>query len=163
MKEDEEFGEYAQPKMYSYFAEVFKQTPVRNWLDWSDETEKFNHAENLKEFYGWIVPHGEEGESAKLSEAKSVRALSQIITDDAALTILRSAEGTLPRALARYEMDHPEDWYPKVIAANTAIKSLTPDMLRSMDGATLQALRDLQQRIQQALEDRDKLSEKTAS
>lgn len=163
MKEDEEFGESAQPKMYSYFEEVFKQAVVRNWLDWNDEIERFSRTDNVKEFYSWIVPHGDDGESAKLSEAKSVRALSQIIGDDAALTILRSTDGTLPRALARYEMDHPEDWYPKVVAANTAIKSLTPDMLRSMDETTLQALRDLRQRIQQALEDRDKLSDRKSS
>ena len=73
------------------------------------------------------------------------------------MNILRSPEGSLNRALARYEVDHPEDWYPKVLAAISAVRSLTPDMLRDMDEATLKNLIDLKQRIEQALKDRESL------
>lgn len=157
MKSDEEFGEYSQPRMYSYFEEVQKRGNLRNWLGWSDEKEKFCVEDRLKEFYGWIVPHGEDNQTAKLPESKSVRELSQIISDEGALNILRSPEGTLSRALARYEIHHPEDWYPKVLAAEAAIKSLTPDMLRSIDEVTLKSLQDFRERIEQALQDREKL------
>jgi len=157
MNDDEEYGEYAQPKMYSYFEEIFKRPNVRSWLNWSDEEEKFNNQENLAEFYSWMIPQGEDNSSPKLPEAKSVRDLSQIISDDNALNILRSPEGSLSRAIARYEVDHPEDWFPKVIAASTAIRSLTPDMLRDMDAATLTTLQELHSRIDQALKDRDRL------
>jgi hypothetical protein len=34
MKADEEFGENAEPKMYSYFEEIFKRPNVRAWLAW---------------------------------------------------------------------------------------------------------------------------------
>jgi hypothetical protein len=60
----------------------------------------------------------------------------------------------LSRALARYQVDHPEDWYPKVQAATFAIKSLTPDILRNMDDPTLNAISELHERIGQALKDR---------
>ena len=158
MKCDEEFGERADSSKYSFFEEVFKRPNVRSWLGWNEEQERFINEENLKEFYGWIVPQ-DEGDNiqVKLPQALSVRDLSQIITDESALNILRSPEGTLNRALARYEVDHPEDWYPKITSATSAIKSLTPEMLRTMDDETIRALKDLQNRITQALTDRDLL------
>lgn len=156
---DEEYGEFAEPKMYSYFEEIFKRPAVRGWLNWNDEKERFCNAERLHEFYSWMLPGGEEGtEPPKLSEAKSVRDLAEILDDEAALNVLRSPEGTLTRALARYQIDHPEDWYPKILAAEAALKSLTPDMLRKMDGPTIEGMKELAQRIAQALEDRTKLS-----
>lgn len=159
MVADEEYGEFAEPKMYSYFEEIFKRPAVRGWLNWSDEKERFCDTERLHEFYGWMLPGGEEGtDSPKLPEAKSVRDLSEILDDEAALNVLRSPEGTLTRALARYQVDHPEDWYPKILAAEAALKSLTPDMLRKMDEPTIVSLQELSQRIAQALEDREKLS-----
>lgn len=157
MKSDEEFGEYAEPRMYSYFEEVFKRSNVRTWLAWSDDKESFVENERLREFYSWMVPRGEDNTPAKLPEAKSVRDLSEILSDENALNVLRSPEGNLSRALARYEVDHPEDWYPKILAATSAMKSLTPDMLRSMDEGTLANLQELKQRIDQAFKDRASL------
>lgn len=158
MKSDEEFGEYAEPRMYSYFEEIFKRANVKNWLDWSDEKEQFCAEERVREFYSWMVPQGEDQlAEPKLPESKSVRDLSQILADENALNILRLPDGTLTRALARFEYDHPEDWYPKVVAATAAIKSLTPDMLRELDKTTLTSLDELKQRIEQAFKDRESL------
>ena len=158
MKADEEFGEFSDPRMYSYFEEVFKRPAVKNWLEWSDEKGCFLKTDHLAEFYSWMIPPREEDESVhKLPEAKSVRELAEIVEDDSALNVLRSADGTLNRALARYELDHPEDWYPKITAATGALKTLTPQLLRSMDEVTLASLEELQAQIQQALDDRSKL------
>ena len=159
MKNDEEFGEHAAPRMYSYFEEVFKRTNVRGWLGWNDEAEGFTAEERRNEFYSWIIP-GADGDAAKLPEAKSVRELSSIIEDDSAMKIFKSTDGTLSRALARFEIDHPEDWFPKITAATSAIKSLTPEKLRGMDESTLSSLIELKQKIDQALEDRLRLTDK---
>lgn len=155
MKADEEFGEATDPRMYSYFEEIFKRPDVKTWLEWSDDEEQFTQSERLSEFYSWIVPSGEDGNgSPKLPEAKNVRDLASIVQDENALSVLRGADGSISRALARYQVDHPEDWYPKVMAATAALKMLTPDMLREMDQPTLTSLNDLYNRIAQALKDR---------
>lgn len=158
MKSDEEFGEHAEPRMYSFFEEVLKRPTMKSWLGWSDEAERFTNADRLHEFYSWIVPGAEEGASPKLTEAKSVRDLAVILDDENALNILRGADGTLSRALARYEVDHPEDWFPKVASAMAALKALTPDVLRKMDEATAASLRELQERVSQVLHDRELLT-----
>lgn len=155
MKKDDEFGERAEPRMYSYFEEVFRRPNVRAWLSWSDEEQGFADEDRRKEFYSWITA-GEDGAS-KLPESKSVRDLSGIIEDDNAMSILRSADGTLTRAMARFEVDHPEDWYPKVTAATSAIRSLTPEMLRGLDEQTISTLEQLAEKISQALRDRKSL------
>lgn len=158
MKADEEFGEATEPRMYSYYEEVFKRPDVKSWLGWSDEEERFTNSELVSEFYSWIVPGGEDGrDSPKLPEAKNVRDLASIVLDDNALSVLRGPDGSISRALARYQIDHPEDWYPKVMAATAALKTLTPDMLRKMDKPTLDSLSDLRERIEQALKDRSQL------
>ena len=155
MKSDEEFGEFAVPRMYSYFEESFKRPDVKTWLVWDDDKESFINEDNLKEFYSWMIPASDtEDGSPKLPEAKSVRDLGIIIKDEQALNVFRSADGSLTRALARYEVDHPEEWFPKVVAASNAVKSLTPDMLRKMDEPSIAALEKLKANIIQALKDR---------
>lgn len=159
MKSDEEFGEFTDPRMYSYFEEVFKRPSVKNWLAWSDEASRFENTDRLHEFYGWMIPPRDDDEGEhKLPEARSVRVLSEIIEDESALNVLRAPDGSLTRALARYEVDHPEDWYPKITAATGALQSLTPKILREMDEATLEALIELQGQIGQALKDRKSLT-----
>lgn len=157
MKADEEFGEFTDPRMYSYFEEVFKRPTVRNWLDWSDEESKFKESDRLSEFYSWMIPPTDPDVRHKLPQANSVRDLAGVIEDEGALNVLRGADGSLDRALARYELDNPEDWYPKVTAATGALKTLTPEMLRNMDTITLQSLEELLGQINQALSDREKL------
>lgn len=153
MKSDDEFGDHAEPKMYSFFEEVFKRPGVKDWLEWSDDKGRFVNSANLREFYSWITP-GEDSSPPKLGEARSVRELGDIVKDENALNVLRSADGSLSRALAKYEIDHPADWYPKIVAAETALKALTPEMLRRMDAESVKSLADLKEAIAQALKDR---------
>ena len=139
MKNDEEYGDHAEPKMYTYFDEIFRRANLRTWLDWSDDKEQFCADQRLREFYSWMIPQGDDN-VAKLPESRSIRELSEIVEDDDAMRVFRAPDGTLERAQARYEVDHPADWYPKVLAAASAIRSLTPDTLRHLDQTTLDSL-----------------------
>ena len=157
MRADEEFGEFATPKMYSYFEEAFKRPDVKEWLNWGDESEHFDHEEHLKEFYSWMVPSDDGDGSPKLPESKSVRDLGIIVKDEQALNVFRSPDGSLSRAIAKFQIDHPEDWFPKVLQASDAIKGLTPDKLRKMNEHSIEALKNLTETINQALKDRQAL------
>ncbi|EPN1630654.1 hypothetical protein ACTV2D_000107 [Cronobacter dublinensis] len=156
MKQDEEFGEYAQPKMYSFFEEIFKKANLKSWLEWNDEKGKFLNEERLGEFYGWIVNIDGEDE-AKITSAIQVRELAAIIADDSALNILRAPDGTLSRAIARYEIEHPQEWLPKINSAFVALRSLTPELIRAMTENELKTLVDLQSLISSRLNDRELL------
>jgi hypothetical protein len=153
MHQDEEYGDSATPKLYSYFEEVLKKPTIKLWLGWSDTTNQFENKDRLLEFYSWIIPT-EDSESPKLPKAISVRDLGTIIQDDNVMQTFRSPNGTLVHALAKYEVDHPEEWSPKISAANSALKSLTPDKLRKMDDTARQAIESLKDTIEQVLKDR---------
>ena len=58
MKSSEEFGEATDPRMYSYFEEIFKRPDVKTWLVWSDEAEEFTQLERINEFGAIIVSCG---------------------------------------------------------------------------------------------------------
>lgn len=160
MKADEEYGEFAIPKKYSYFEELFKRPNVKLWLNWDDTQRKFVNPD-VKEFYSWVVGEiGDDGEPAapKLPEAKSIRELSKIIDDKAAMNVFRGPDGTLTRALAKYEIEHPEDWKPVISSAEITLTSLTPDVLKKFSADELDLLRNLKTRIDTVVEDYKKLT-----
>ena len=160
MGADEEYGEYAQPNLYSYFEEVFKRTNVRDWLGWSDEQRRFTNGPAIREFYGWMVGEpAEDGElgQRKLPEAKSVRELGSIIDDRTAMAVFRSSGGSLTKAQARFEAEHPQEWLPAVLDAERILGALSPDILRSLTPEQLAAVQALRGRVNQVLLDRDRL------
>lgn len=162
MKLDEEYGEFAEPNKYSYFEELFKRPNVRNKLQWDDLEKKFKNEEFLREFYSWMVGEIQEnGEPAdpKLPEAKSIRDLSKIFDDKAAMSVFRGPEGTLTRALAKYEVEHPEDWRPVVTGAELVLAGLTPDTLRMFTTEDVSTLNKLSERITSVLSDHAKLTQ----
>lgn len=160
MGADEDFSEHVDPKLYSYFEEVFKRPNVKDWLGWSDAERRFTNQANLREFYGWMLgesnDEGELGEP-KLPEAKSVRELGLIIDDISAMAVFRSAGGSLTRALARYEAEHPEDWKPIIKQAEIVLGALSPDTLRALNEDDLGQISNLKQRIESVQADIAKL------
>ena len=160
MKDDEEFQEFAEPRLYSYFEEIFKKPDVRIWLDWNDNERKFKNAAGIREMYSWIVGEtNDDGElnTPKLPEAKSIREFSPLLNDPTAMAVFRAPNGTLTRALARYEADHPEDWQPIITKAGSILGNLSPDTLRALSQDEVEVLEGLKSRIDKVLADRLKL------
>jgi hypothetical protein len=153
MKQDEEFGECASPKLYSYFEEIIKKPVLRTWLGWSDSNESFENLNNLHEFYSWIVPN-EDDESVKISMAIHVRELASIIADEDSMSILRSPSGTLTRALANYEVEHPQSWLPKIGSATKALRALSTEVVRTLPDDSLEKLEELRLQIESTIRDR---------
>lgn len=161
MKSDEEFGEYAEPKLYSFFEEIFKKPDIREWLTWNDNERKFTNAAKLREMYSWIIGEPDDDgnlKEAKLPEAKSIRELSPIISDETALTVFRAPNGTLLRARARYDADHPEDWHPTIINAESILTNLSAEAIKQLTPPEIDSLNKLKLRIETVLSYRDKLS-----
>jgi len=160
MRADEEYGEFVDPRHYSYFEEVFKSPAVKDWLAWSDDQRQFTNNQHVKEFYSWMMgelaDNGDLGE-AKLPEAKSVRDLGKIIGDANAMAVFSGTGGTLTRALARFESEHPQEWLPAIANAQTVLAGLSPDNLRALTADEVNAITALRDRIDRVLEDRRRL------
>jgi hypothetical protein len=97
MEQDEEFGEYAQPRLYSFFHEAVSQPKVREWLSFSDETYKAENSEARRTFYELLSPREVDGQShlPKLQNAnREVRQLKDIVDKPIPLTrIIHEASG----------------------------------------------------------------------
>lgn len=85
-KTDEEYTTKWKPSFFSHFDEVLKKPALRNFLEFNDNTFRFDNITNLKRFYEWISPD-EEGK-VTITDAHNVRRLSELIDDKTALNYL---------------------------------------------------------------------------
>ncbi len=112
MEEDEEFGDNAEPKLYSFFHEAVSQPKVREWLNFSDQTYRAENEENRRIFYELLSPREVEGErkEPKLQFAnRQVRLLKDIVDKPIPLKILMDPEKTFEEAVKAVEVETPSD------------------------------------------------------
>jgi hypothetical protein len=112
MEEDEEFGEYAEPKLYAFFHEAVSQPKVREWLDYSDTTYRAQNAEARRVFYELLSPREVNGEvrPPKLQNAnRHIRQLKDIVDKPVPLKILCDPERSLEDAVRAADAETPED------------------------------------------------------
>ncbi|MCC6275073.1 MAG: ParB N-terminal domain-containing protein [Leptospiraceae bacterium] len=156
MDKDDEYGEYADPKMFSYFDEVFRKANLRDWLEWDDSNKKFKNESRTKEFYSWFVGEIDENgdlKEPKLRESRDVRELSRIIDDQKALNIFKSSSGTLLQALAKVEIDRPDNWREVITSAEDALANLNIDKVRQLKIEDIDLLDKLKGKIEQIKRD----------
>lgn len=84
-KTDEEYAGKWKPSFFSHFDEVLKKPALRTFLEFNEDTFRFDNIKNLKRFYEWIVP--ENNEDTQLN-AHEVRKLPELIFDKDALNYL---------------------------------------------------------------------------
>ena len=106
MEEDDEFGEYALPKLYSFFHEAVSQPKVREWLDFSDETFSAKNADSRRAFYELLSPRTSDGEMLppKLQNAnRQVRQLKNIVGKSEPMRLLLDPERSFEDAVKAAE------------------------------------------------------------
>jgi hypothetical protein len=112
MEQDEEFGEYAEPRLYSFFHEAVSQPKVREWLGFSDETYKAQNTDARRTFYELLSPRDLNGTTfpPKLQNAnREVRQLKDVVDKPVPLKILSDPEKTLDEAVRAAEAETPQD------------------------------------------------------
>jgi hypothetical protein len=129
METDEEFGDYATPKLYVFFHEAISQPKVRDWLEFSDESYSATNETARRTFYELLSPRKIEGVTVppKLQNASvQVRQLKEIVDKEYPLSVLADHEKTFDDALK---------------AANTETPTDEKGILENSLGSALQALR----------------------
>jgi len=112
MEGDEEFTEYADPKLYSFFHEAVSQPKVRDWLKFSDTTFQAEDAESRRIFYELLSPREIDGETRppKLQNAnRHIRLLKDIVDKPVPLKILSDPERSLEDAVRAADAETPQD------------------------------------------------------
>ena len=112
MERDEEFGEYAEPKLYAFFHEAVSQPKVREWLEFSDQSYLAENTANTRIFYELLSPReSDDGRlPPKLQNAnQQVRQLKDIVDKPIPLRILADPEKSFQDALRAAEAETPQD------------------------------------------------------
>jgi hypothetical protein len=92
-KQESDYIAEVEERSYLFFQELFSRSSikVREWLEWDEESHKFNNALNFNEFVSWIYPKpdGDEAgtalgdfEKRRLLRRDDIRALAGLIESD---------------------------------------------------------------------------------
>jgi hypothetical protein len=112
MEEDEEFGEFAEPRLYVFFHEAVSQPKVREWLGFNNETYKAENEDARRLFFDLLSPReDEEGKrQPKLTSAnQQVRQLKEIVSKPYALEVLADPQKSFEDAVSAAQTDVLED------------------------------------------------------
>ena len=112
MEDDEEFSEFAEPRLYAFFHEAVSQPKVREWLGFTDETYQAENEDARRIFFELLSPTEVDGEKrpAKLNNAnQQVRQLKAIVGKDHALNVLADPTRSFEDAVKAAAEDEVED------------------------------------------------------
>lgn len=94
-----DFGDKFETEMFNIFKEIISSTAIKQWLSWDDTTYKPTNIQNTERLFSWLSPIEEEkqDEDGKIIEKQDkilkqgddIRALSEIISDSAALDFMQ--------------------------------------------------------------------------
>lgn len=101
MEQDEEYGDIASPKLYSFFHEAVSSPVVRTWLGWSDQTYEALDLNAKQAFYSIITPQKIDGETkpAKIQDVRQVRELKNIVNKELPRSILLDPDQSFQNAI----------------------------------------------------------------
>jgi hypothetical protein len=129
MEEDEEYGDFAEPRLYVFFHEAVSQPKVRDWLKFNNETYQAEDQEARQLFFELLSPRESDGEKRppKMTSANQhIRQLKDIVEKPHALEILADPERSFEDAVKAADEDIVENdagvVERSIAIATTAIK-----------------------------------------
>lgn len=131
LREDDEYGEFAKPSMFSYFAEIMKSPSLRDgFLGWDKDAAEFTNTDDVSLFYSWIFT--EEGQEPKVARGEEIRDLAKIVADQEALEEFKKPGVTLAQALSMTEEMKRQDWERPLRRAIEALSAIPVDALERL-------------------------------
>ncbi|HEX9986058.1 MAG TPA: hypothetical protein VGF69_22545 [Thermoanaerobaculia bacterium] len=112
MEDDDEFGEFASPRLYSFFHEAVSQPKVREWLKFSDTTYRAEDGDARRAFYELLSPRSIDGATMppKLQNAnRQVRLLKDIVDKPVPLKVLTDPEESFEAAVKAADSEEITD------------------------------------------------------
>jgi hypothetical protein len=129
MRENADFGDYAEPALYPLFHEAVEVAEVREWLGWDANSNSFTREEPLSQFYTLIAPsQPDEGSSEIAPKIKSygdVRQLKNILPNNDARRYLLDPERSFLDALTVGNRDElSRKWRNELTEASASLEGI---------------------------------------
>jgi len=88
-----ECGEKFETEMYSIFEEIISSKPIKTWLNWDENTNKPQNADNTEKLFNWLIDT--ENEKKIIEKSKDVRDLAKIIINEVAIKRLEETHSLM--------------------------------------------------------------------
>lgn len=162
MRDDGDYGEWADPEKYPIFHEALSIPAVREWLGWSEDDAEFQNYINLAHFYDLITPTGNEGGgrdvAAKISSYSDVRELRVILGHQEAKRVLLDMGKSLWDAISIAKKDELKAaWRSEISSAISALGNVSALELVDISDEDIEELNKLRTTVETLLEAYDKL------
>lgn len=80
MREDDEYGNMVRNDYFTLFEEAYRNSTVRQWLQWDEKKGRFENDQNLRTFYSWIVPDPMDHEKRRrIHNPRHVKCLATLL------------------------------------------------------------------------------------
>jgi len=112
MEQDDEFGEFASPRLYSFFHEAVSQPKVREWLKFSDSSYTAEDPDARRAFYELLSPRVVDGEPYPpklLNASRQVRQLKDVVDKPIPLKVLTDPEKSFDDAVRAADEENVQD------------------------------------------------------
>ena len=127
MRQDDEFSAKAKNEYFTLFEETIRNKAVREWLDWSNSTWRFENDSNLKQFYSWISEDEENNNSRRIHDPRHIKDLGYLISGGhkTLLSQVDQYDITITDAYSSVKgMAAAKDWKAKIEQARKLIADL---------------------------------------
>lgn len=135
MKNDEEFGDFADLKLFSLFDEALIP-PLKEWLGWSDDNYQFNNENNRKAFYRLIVGDPVDNLDPVITNPQKMRNFRKLINTGKKIILSRflSGEINIDQAIRAAEPD----------PVQVTIREAAENFISELNDLPAQKLKDLE-------------------
>ena len=161
MMDNEVYGEFAHPNLFTHFEEMIKSPSVKDWLGWDDNKCNFRNAANLETIYNLISETTSEfGDeiSARLPAHTDIRSYSKVLTHDKAKSQFLSGLIDINQALAIANPAPPSPWQQTAKECLEVIKNLKIADIKAWSRADSELLDQILDQIEEIMKSADLLS-----
>lgn len=154
MRDDDDFGDKARNEYFSLFEEAYRQSTIREWLGWNEETTRFEKQNNLKKFYSWIIPDEDAENKRRIHDPHQLKDFAYLLNNENAALIdeVDRHELSIDEAYGRATASpQPQDWRASLAEARRLISDVPQSAITSDTDDFVAALNQIAEVIQQSL------------
>jgi hypothetical protein len=147
MKDDPNFGRFAEARLFTYFEELLENIIIQKWLDWDNDHLKFKNTPNLQTMYSLLSGGKGESQPAQcLKSHRDIRSFGKILSKEKLKENFLAGNLSLHQALTLGGQPI-KPWQKKALRFNESLGTLGEEDVRKMNHEDIALLKTAQRLI----------------
>ncbi len=150
MRQDDLFSSKARNDYFTLFEEAIRNKVISEWLEWDNNTARFENDGNRDQFYSWISEDEDQGNKRRIHDPRHVKVLGYLISGDykTLLSQIDQYELTIEEAYVKIlSAVEASDWREKIEHARRLIADLPQSAMTDETDDFLEALNKIEEEI----------------